>query len=147
MKRIKTYLGLVIVAMLVSACNDPSEGSTSTGIPLAGRHSATELAGKAEAGVQITATLATLGSFEWDAAPITNKAADTLIGIPLALKKHEISKTEAQQRIDQADKAHALVQKALKTCNQDPKPPAHCRGDEKKARALLDEAKAVLSAP
>jgi hypothetical protein len=107
-------------------------------------HNATVLASKAQSGVFMNGTLATLGSFEWDAAPLTNKAADVLVAIPLQLKKHEITKAQAQAKLDAADRAHDLIASALTTCNQNPQT-GKCRGSDSKARLLLDQAKAQLA--
>lgn len=140
MRSLQYLPGLIALAFL-GACHH-YEGTTSTGIPLAGTHSAVDLAGSAESGLFANATIATLGSFEWDTSPITNKAADILVSIPLALKKHEITKAHAQAQIDSADKAHDLVQKALKACKQDSH--GKCTGNEAKARALLEQAKTEI---
>jgi hypothetical protein len=127
-----------------TACNDGSSGCAPHTVPGPNHHDVVELASKAESGLYMNGTLAALGSFEWDVAPITNRAADVLLAIPLALKKGEISKAEGQSKIDAADRAHNLAKKALSACKQD----AHtgkCKGDEAKARALLDQARAALS--
>lgn len=144
MKKFLQVLPGLAALVLLAACDNAQVASTSTGVPLDGHHDAADLAGKAESGLFANATLATLGSFEWDTAPITNRAADVLTAIPMALKKHEITKAEAQQKIDAAGKAHDLVQQALKTCKQDAKS-GHCKGSESKARTLLDQAKAQLA--
>jgi hypothetical protein len=142
MKFLQVLPGLVALAFL-SGCHHEPAAMTSTGVPLDGPHNAAELAGKAESGLFANATLATLGSFEWDVAPIINKAADVLTAIPLALKKGEMSKQQAQTRLDAADKAHDLAQEALKACKQGKD--GKCHGSESKARTLLDQAKAQLA--
>lgn len=143
MRFLRALTGLLALSFL-AACNDPaSDTTTSTGVVVGGHHDAATLAGKAESGLYANATLATLGSFEWDVAPITNKAADILTAIPLAVKKGEMSKQQAQARIDAADKAHDLGQQALSACKQGKD--GKCKGNEAKARALLDQAKAQLA--
>lgn len=143
MRFLRALTGLLALSFL-AACGQQST-STNTLVPdVTTHHDVAALAGKAESGLYMNGTLAALGSFEWDVAPITNRAADVLIAIPLALKKHEINKADAQTRLDAADKAHDLAQQALKACKQDSKT-GKCKGNETKARALLDQAKAQLA--
>lgn len=108
------------------------------------QHDATQLAASAEAGTFVTATLATLGSFEWDAAPLTNHAATSLHEVAVALKQQRISRDDAQKQVDEIDHAHDLIQQALTACAQNSRT-GKCTKDEVAARALLDQARAALS--
>lgn len=108
------------------------------------QHDVTQLAAAAEAGTFVTATLATLGSFEWDAAPLTNHAATSLHEVAVALKQQRISRDDAQKQVDEIDHAHNLIQQALAACAQDSRT-GKCTKDEAAARWILDQARVALS--
>ena len=131
---------LAAAAIALSGCASvqphPSNAAT--------HHNVTELAASAESGVFITGTLATLGSFEWDAAPLTNHAATALHNIAVAVKEGRVSKADGQAQIDEIDHAHDLIKQALAACAQNSQT-GKCAKDEPGARALLDQARAALS--
>lgn len=103
-----------------------------------------ELAAKADSGVYLTGTLATLGSFEWDVAPLTNHAATALHNIAVAVKEGRVDKTEGQAQVDEIVHAHDLLEQALAACAQDSRT-GKCTKDEGAARSLLDQARAALA--
>lgn len=107
-------------------------------------HNVTELAASADAGVYMTGTLAALGSFEWDVAPLTNHAATALHNIAVAVKEGRVNKTDGQAQINEIDSAHDLILQALAACAQDDRT-GKCTKDEGAARALLDQARAALA--
>jgi hypothetical protein len=126
---------LVVATLSLAACVQSTPAT---------HHDAAAFASQTEAGVYLTGTLASLGSFEWDAAPLLNHAANALHGAAVALKQQRIGVDEAQRRIDSADRGHDLVLKALGTCAQDNRT-GKCTKDEASARALLDQARAAMS--
>jgi hypothetical protein len=129
MKSLLTLTAVLALA-LVSACNHHT-------------HNAAELAGKADSGLYLAGTLATLGSFEWDVAPLTNYAATQLHVTALDLKANRITVAQAQARMDSIDHAHDVLVQALKACAQNGQ--GKCTGDEARARLLLDKARTALS--
>lgn len=137
MKYLMLAMGLCALA-LASGCSQ-SEGKTRT------HHNVVELAAKAKGEVHVIGTLATLGSFEWDAAPLKTHAAADLYSIPQALHDHKLTADQAQAKIDRVDHAHDLIQNALKVCRQNDQT-GKCTGNEAQARALLEQAKAELVA-
>ncbi len=106
---------------------------------------AQELASKAESGLYMTGTLAALGSFEWDAAPLQNEAAVKLHLAAVALKEGRMSVGDAQALMDDVDRAHDLITAAITACAQN-SVTAKCTKDEARGRDLLDQARAALSA-
>jgi hypothetical protein len=108
------------------------------------KNDVTELAAKAESGFFVAGTLATLGSFEWDVAPLTNHAATALHNVAVAVKDGRVSKAEGQEQVDEIVHAHDLLEQALAACAQSPKT-GKCTKDEAAARALLDQARAALA--
>lgn len=102
------------------------------------------LAAEAETGVFMTATLAALGSFEWDAAPLYNHNATARHEAAVALKQGRITAAEAQRRLDATDQARKLLDGALAACAQNPRT-AKCTGSEATGRQLLEQAKQVLA--
>lgn len=107
-------------------------------------HNATTLAGKAETGFHLDGTLATLGSFEWDVAPLTTHAATQLHLTAVALKRGQMTRQRAQARMDAIDHAHDVLVQALKVCAQNGQ--GKCTGDEHQARLLLDAGRSALAA-
>lgn len=131
----KTRLFMVAAVMAVALCVSGCHRH---------EHDAVQLAADADTGTFVAATLATLGSFEWDAAPLTNHAATSLHEVAVALKRQRITKDDAQKQVDAIDHAHHLIQQALTACGQDSRT-GKCTKDEAAARALLDQARVALS--
>lgn len=130
--KIRTLLIVAAVLVIAAGC--------------AKHHSdAVELAAKAESGLYLTGTLAALGSFEWDAAPLLNDAAVKAHKAAVALKEGRMSKADAQSTLDTLDRAHDLIDQAMAACVQDSRT-AKCTKDEVRGRDLLDQARVTLSA-
>lgn len=104
----------------------------------------TELAAKADSGVFLAGTLAALGSFEWDSSPIVNHAATAVHETAVAFKEGRITEADGQKIVDAATHANDLLLQANAVCAQDNRT-GKCTGDETQARALLDQARVVLS--
>jgi hypothetical protein len=136
MKSILVFAGLA--ALTLTACS-PSDGTTHT------HHDVVALAAKAKGEVHVIGTLATLGSFEWDAAPLKTHAAAELLHIPQMLHDHQLTAADAQAKLDAIDAAHDLIEQALTVCHQDDST-GHCRGSTAKAQALLNQARQAMSA-
>jgi hypothetical protein len=136
--RIATALAAVSLLVLIGC----SGGSPA---PIAHHTDATSLAAKAETGLYVTGTLAALGSFEWDAAPLYSHNAMVRHTTAVALKRGMVSLEDAQRVLDETDAVRALLDQSLAACQQDDRT-GKCRGDEKHARALLDAARKQLAA-
>ena len=102
------------------------------------------LAAEAQSGLYVAGTLATLGSFDWDVAPLKTHAEMVLHQTALALKQGRITEQQAKGTAFAIDRAHDLLQRALAACAQDDRT-GKCTKDEATARALLDQARAELS--
>lgn len=131
--RIAVVLGAALACSLFSGCEK-----------VATHHDVAQLAAQAKGEVIAIGTLATLGSFEWTASPLKTHAAVGLKHIPQLLHDHELTKEDAQKRLDAIDAAHDLVEKALATCKQDDHT-GKCTGDKQQADALLDQARNQLA--
>jgi uncharacterized membrane protein (DUF4010 family) len=92
----------------------------------------------------MTGTLATLGSFDWDVAPLQTHVAVAARAVADQLLKHAITVGQAVAIQAQLVSAKNLLSKAVSTCNQDSRT-GKCRGDELRARAYLSQAKRVLA--
>lgn len=145
MKHLLLLPGLIALA-LFAGCNPraPTQEVAATAADTPTHHDVAELAGKATGEVVAIGTLATLGSFSWDAAPLTTHAAAALRHIPYLVKVGKLSKEEGQAKIDEVDKAHDLIQKALKVCKQD-QHTGKCKGSKVEADALLDQVRLALA--
>src|SRR5581483_1876298 len=91
------------------------------------------LAASANTTFYATGTLATLGSFEWDVAPLTTHAAHALKDTAAALRRGDITVDQAKAKAAALDHAHDLLSRALVTCAQDDHT-GKCTGDEAAAR-------------
>lgn len=138
----KTFLTCLAVLALasVSACHQQSTAPIAADPP----SSVAALAGAADSGVFIAGTIAALGSFEWDAAPLTNHAATAIHEAAVAFKQGRISEGNGQKIVDAATQANNFVVKAVGLCKQNSKT-GKCTGDEIAARRLLEQARAALS--
>lgn len=114
------------------------------GCPTTHHSDAQKMATEAETGVFMTGTLAVLGSFEWDAAPLYNHNASARHDAAVALKQGRITQEEAQRRLDVTDKARELLDAAVAACAQSGRT-GKCTKDEANGRVLLDEARKVLA--
>lgn len=108
------------------------------------RTDAATMAANAESGVFFTGTLAALGSFEWDVAPLLNHNATARHNAAVALRDGRITKDEAQRILDVTDSARKLIDQALAACAQSPRT-AKCTKDEHAGRALLEQARQTLA--
>ncbi len=102
------------------------------------------LGASATSGIYVTGTLATLGSFAWDVAPVQTHVAIVARLVADQLLKHAISVDQAIVAQAQLERTKRLLAEALATCHQDSHT-GKCRGDELKARGYLDHAKRVLA--
>lgn len=103
-----------------------------------------KLAAHADSGVFIAATLASLGSFEWDSSPISNHAATAIHEAAVACKERPATCVSGQKIVDESVQANTFALRANALCAQDPKT-GKCTGDEAQARHLLDQARTALS--
>lgn len=106
---------------------------------------AAQLAADVESGLYITGTLASLGSFEWDVAPLLNDNAMIRHNTAVAFKEHRITVDEAQRTLDATDGVRGILEMAMDACAQNQKT-GKCTKNEANARHLLDQARARLSA-
>ena len=102
------------------------------------------LGASARSGVFVTGTLATLGSFAWDVAPVQTHVAIVARVVADQLLRHAITVDQAIVAQAQLERVKHLLSRALATCNQDSRT-GKCRGDELVARGDLDHAKRVLA--
>lgn len=130
---------VALVALVLSACAQGQQNKSAA----APKHNAAELAANADFGLAANATLAGLGSFEWDIAPLVNKAATQLELVARDYKANRITRDAGQARVDKIDGAHDLLVKSQDTCQQNPAT-GKCRGSEARARALLDQGRTLL---
>lgn len=131
-----TLVGAVLVLGVLGGCDNAGAART--------HHDVVELAAHAKGEAHAIGTLATLGSFEWDAAPLKTHAAAGLLHIPQLLHDHKYTKAQAQAKLDQVDAAHDLIQEALAICKQNDHT-GKCTGDAVRARTLLDRARDDLA--
>lgn len=150
--RIAVVLGAALACSAFAGCHS--------------HHDVVSLAGEAKGEVIAIGTLATLGSFEWDASPLKTHAAVGLKHLPQLLhddlaanaslvaqgkltpEQGKLARKDLialyQGKLDKIDAAHDLIEKALSTCKQDDHT-GKCTGDEKQARTLLDQARNQLA--
>jgi hypothetical protein len=102
------------------------------------------LGASANSKLAVAGTLGTLGSFDWDEAPLRTHIG--IVGEIVATKllQQAITAKEAIAIRDQLLQAKSLLDQASAMCRQDDQT-GRCRGNEGKARALLDQARAVLN--
>lgn len=102
------------------------------------------LEGEAVSGdVYVVGTIASVGSFEWDAAPTYTRLAVLRHAAAKNLRKGAITIGQASVVQVRADKARSLLDKSLKVCAQNDKT-GKCTGSEKKARKLLAQAQKII---
>lgn len=89
-----------------------------------------------------TGTLAPLGSFEMQTAPVYTRVAVVAHLTALALERKQISVQEAKTVYRAAHHAKALADKSLQACAEDKL--GKCTGDEAKAMSILGQAYLAL---
>lgn len=141
MKRL--LVGTLLVALMSTGCATLAPKPAPV-IP-ARAPSVVTLAAHADADLYIAGTLATLGSFEWDSAPLTNHAATAIHEAAVAYSQGRITQSAGQSIVDTSIRANNLIVKANTLCKQNAKT-GKCTGDETTARKLLDQARAQMSA-
>lgn len=102
------------------------------------------LGASATSGFYMTGTLATLGSFDWDVAPVQTHVAIAARATADKLLKHAITVSQAIAIQAELKQAKHLLSEAITTCDQNART-GKCRGDELRARGYLDHAKRVLA--
>jgi hypothetical protein len=140
MKRL--LVGMLLAALMSTGCATFAPKPA----PVIPAHapSINALAAHADAGVYIAGTLATLGSFEWDSAPLSNHAATAIHEAAVAYQQGRITESAGQSVVDTSIKANNLIVKANTLCAQNPKT-GKCSGNEPQARKLLDQARGLMA--
>lgn len=103
------------------------------------------LASNAESQLVVVGSLATLGSFEWDVAPLRTHIGIAAKIIATRFKRGELTYDQATQVQVELLNAKSLLDQASAACDQNDHT-GKCRGSEVKARSLLDSARRVLDA-
>jgi hypothetical protein len=89
------------------------------------------------------ATLAPVGSFEYQAAPLYTRNAANRHKAAVQLRHHRITAEEAQLAQNKADQIRLLLDRAIALCKEDDHT-GQCTGDAKQASGALAEALVAL---